>query len=90
MKTHEPVWSPRRRRQLSDAERGRVGGEHGLGADDVVELGEHLALGVEVFHNRLDHQIRVGQIRGPGSAGQVGQRPVAVLGADLVPCHATG
>ena len=55
---------PLRRVSLSrDRERGRVGGEEGVVLDDLVELAPHLELAVEVLCDRLDHEVRVGEIR---------------------------
>ena len=48
-----------RRRDLGDRQRRRVGGEHGVGADDLVELLEDRALEVEVLDDRLDHEVAV-------------------------------
>ncbi len=42
-----------------DRQRGRVGGEVGLGLDDAVELAPHLELEAEVLGDRLDHEVAV-------------------------------
>jgi hypothetical protein len=56
------------RRDRADEQRGRVGGEHRVGRDDVGERGEHGALDVERFRRRLDHDVarcKIGERRRP-------------------------
>ncbi len=40
-----------------DRQRGRVGGENGVGADHALEFDEQRLLGVEPFDDRLDHHV---------------------------------
>ena len=55
----------------------RVGGEHGVGiGDDLVELGEDLALHDVVLDDRLDDELAVGQVGQRGGERQPGKRRV--------------
>ena len=53
------------------------------GADEAVELGEHLALRLELLDDRLDHEIAVGQVGELGREGQPAERRVPLLGGRL-------
>ena len=50
------------RRDLGDAQRGGVGGEHAVLAHDLGQLPEQLALELERLRRRLDHDLGVRQI----------------------------
>ncbi len=50
-----------------------VGGQHRIGADDALQLGEQALLDVQLFDDGLDHQVAAGQL------GQAGGRTQALL-----------
>ncbi len=50
------------RGDLGHRQRGGVRGEHGVGPHDPLELREQLQLGVEIFDDRLDHEVAAGQL----------------------------
>ena len=52
----------RRGRDLGDGERGRVRGEHRVGAADALELREQLLLRREFLDDRLDDEVAVGEV----------------------------
>ena len=68
---------------LADGDRRGVRGEDRLRRDEPVELGEGLALRLELLDDRLDHEIAVGEIRELGRERQPADRGVALLGRHL-------
>ena len=83
--------SLRHRRDLVDVQRAGVGGQHGAGLADGVELGEHVLLDVHALEHGLDDEIDGGQVverQRPGdethATVDVLHREAAVAGAALV------
>ena len=68
---------------LPDGDRRRVRREDCLRRDDALELGEGLALRLELLDDRFDHQIALGEIRELGRERQPAERGVALLGGHL-------
>ena len=62
VEAEEAVGAPGDRRLVGDRERRGVGGEEGVGLDDLVDLAPHLELPIEVLGDRLDHQVAVGEV----------------------------
>ena len=54
---------------LGDRERGGVGGEDRVGADDLVELAEDGLLDLDRLHDRLDDEVGVGEVLHAGGEG---------------------
>ena len=67
----DPRRGSRPRGDRGDRERGGVGGEHGVGAADRLELGEQLALQVEALGRGLDHEGAAGEALELGRRGDV-------------------
>ena len=65
-------------RHLDDGQRRGVGGEDAVGLDDLLQLGEQLALGGEVLDDALDHEVAVGEPAEVVGGGDAGERGVAV------------
>jgi hypothetical protein len=51
------LWPPSRGSDLTYREGRRIRGEHSLRSDDVIELAKEGTLGLEVLHDRLDHEV---------------------------------
>ena len=64
---------------LGHRQRRRVRRENRVGPDDPLEVTKELELGAEVFHDRLDHEIAVGEV---GEVGRQRKRPERVFALD--------
>ena len=72
----DPLGPCRRGGDLGDGERRGVRREHGVGPADPVELGEELALRLQLLDDRLDHEVAVGEVVELGGQGQPADRLV--------------
>ena len=66
-----------------DRDRGRVRGENCVRPDDAVELGEDLALRLELLDDRLDHEVALREVGELGREAQPPERRVTLLGRGL-------
>ncbi|GMA88646.1 hypothetical protein GCM10025868_38960 [Angustibacter aerolatus] len=80
VQAHDPAGVRGGGGDLGDRQAAGVGGQHRVGAHDVVEAPEHRALQVEPLGHRLDHQVAPRQARrgrppgAPGRAAPSGRR----------------
>ena len=81
----DPAGVGGRGRDLRDGQARRVGGEHGVRADDLVELLEDRALEVEVLHDGLDHEVAVLEVGERGAQGEPVEDRLLLVLAELAP-----
>ncbi len=70
------------RADLLDGQRRRVGREDRLGGDVLLDVGEHLLLDAELFEDRLDDPVAVGEVGLVGRAVDERLEAVRLVGAD--------
>ena len=66
---------------LGHRQRGRVGREDRVRADDALERAEELELGVELLDDRLDHEVARGEVGEVGRQRERRERRLALVGA---------
>ncbi len=80
----------RRRRQVGHRQGGGVGGQHGVGRQQRVQLGEQRLLDLQLLRDRLHHQVAVGEGRQAAASGDPPQDRVRALLVELAPLHRAG
>ena len=70
------------RADLLDRQRRGVRREHGLGRDELLDLGEHLLLDAELFEDGLDDEVAVGVVGLVGRAGDERPQSVRLVGVE--------
>jgi hypothetical protein len=61
VEAHDPLRVLQPARHLGDRQRGGVRGQHALGGDDGLDLGEDLLLDPHLLEDRLDDEVGVGE-----------------------------